>query len=173
MQPSAPHASGSAKYRTIAGAELRKAAPNAMPLRIETSSSRHDLAEHGEAHRPLAADDEVRDHGDDERDRGTISAQHDAGGDLRAHHAHPLRDERERDQRRALRPLGAHEQDADDRQQDARGRIASANMSRKTSSSVSREDAEQHDDGEREHGDDQLQPEAGAGVDHLAQLDER
>ena len=33
------------------------------------------------------------------------------------------------------------------------------------------EDAEQHDDGERERRDDQLQPEAGAGVDHLAQLD--
>ena len=29
------------------------------------------------------------------------------------------------------------------------------------------------DDREREHGDDQLQPEAGAGVDHLAQLDDR
>ena len=47
-------------------------------------------------------------------------------------------------------------------------------MSRKISSSVVAEDAERATTtASVSDGDDQLQPEAGAGVDHLAQLDER
>ena len=53
------------------------------------------------------------------------------------------------------------------------GVIASANMSRKISSSVSPKMHNAARRRERQDRDDQLQPEAGAGVDHLAQLDER
>ena len=53
------------------------------------------------------------------------------------------------------------------------GRIASANMSRKTRSAVSPKMQTRITTAKVSSGHDQLQPEAGAGVDHLAQLDER
>src|SRR3954464_4038913 len=86
--------------------------------------------------------------------------------DTRAH-----RDERERGQPGALGPLRGDEQDAEDGQQD--GRRLQAGIDGRPERVVRRvadEQADDHDDhGERHHGD--LKPEAGPGVDHLAQLD--
>jgi len=83
----------------------------------------------------------------------------------------PLRDEREGDDPRALRPLRRDEQDPGDRQQDGR------RFDRDEQDGCERVVCRLADDGtddhdehsERDGGD--LQPEAGAGVDHLAQLD--
>ena len=75
------------------------------------------------------------------------------------------------DQPGALGPLGGDEQDAEDRQQD--GRRLQPDVEDGLERVVRRiadEQADDHDErGERHHGD--LQPEAGPGVDHLAQLD--
>ena len=150
------------------------AAPKATPVSIAVTASRHDLAEHGGAQRPLAADDDDRDDGDDERDRGGDQPEHDAR--RRAWRSSPASASGT-----SVNVISAVRCD----HSSVTSRMPTIGSSRLAGSDREREhvaedqlvglaeDAEQRHDGERERGDDQLQPEAGAGVDHLAQLDER
>jgi hypothetical protein len=105
------------------------------------------------------------------RHQGGDQREREAREQLREDHALSLRHERERGERRALRPLAGHGEDADDGQQ--RGGRDDRRVE-----AVRQRPLAQWPSGQRDHDCDRGEqpgrderPEAGAGVDHLAQLD--
>jgi hypothetical protein len=97
--------------------------------------------------------------------------QDDPGENLCREQPRAVGDEREADQGGALRPLGGDQQDAHHRQEDPGGLQAVGEDVAEGPVFFVREESshEDRDDGQRSHRDQQ--PEATAGVDHLAQLD--
>jgi hypothetical protein len=119
----------------------------------------------------MAGDDRCPDYRGDDAENQRDERQHDAGQQLGCDHAPPPGHQGEGHHPRALRPLRGDEQDPDDRQQHAgrrhgdRQHLAQRLVLRMAEQAVDR------DHGHSEQDDRQLQPEACAGVGHLAQLD--
>ena len=93
------------------------------------------------------------------------------GDELRDGDADPARLEGEGDQARALAPLGGDREDAEHRKQDALRGCRRADEVQERQLVRIGDEQEHDDDGDRDETDGGEQPEAGPGIDELAQFD--
>ena len=175
-EASAVHAIGSAKSATMAGAEASRTVPNATPVTIPAAQVDRRLADQRRGVGPGPVD---------ARRRDEHAGGDDGDGDRRASRAArtrlatslaPRTRERTGTSAKVIIPVRWDHSEVTSRMPAIGSRTAAglSPTSRTDGERVVRrvadEQADDHGDhGERDGGD--LQPEAGAGVDHLAQLD--
>ena len=112
-------------------------------------------------------------HADDERHDERQQREHLGDDQLRQHHPRPARFEGERHQGRALAPLAGHQHDRQDRQEERRHVRRDAHEVAQEHPIGLHQGDHRRRAGHQDHdqGDPHEQPEAGAGVAGLAQLD--
>ena len=171
------HAVGSAKKSTIAAAEFMISMAKPKPCSSASSWSRIELPRPAPViSQPPAPSrstpaSTVADGPEGERDDDRAGGGDQAGGQLGDHDPGAARLEGERHQAGALAPLAGDQQDRQHRQQHAGGDVHQPEEVAEEQVLRLGPDEHRRGDERRDDHDGQRQPEAGPGVDQLAQLD--